>query len=613
MSGYFDAMDYVLDLAKVLGSYQSMAEEEGKPRGDGQKKAISRSNKLGKKDTRTLSKQQQAFAELEPYIQKNLGEHMLQKFNNYTENGFFVLKTMNSFPDFTNSSNQVISANTIQDSVWNTLLAPQIALVLAECVKEGALLRANQKAPPSTFEVLTQLITDWQPDLYKDGKHGKVIIKSYLNQTGKAHTPQFTAAINKHGIKSTGYRTIKEHLEILEDDLRPSDSQEEAEDTLARVRSSYYASAIMYRLETMPQGAKRLENIKYYLNDAMYLQDKGLAGIQILDNIPEAISEKDYLIRNLDLFRELTYRSSNQTALDILVAKVGSDPLGTTTQLLAQDRLIEFYSDIGVDIRQWMAVIWPKEGSAIWPKSDGPVPGGNEMKELSDYWALYYRMYACSDIGNFKKAYKLCEELVEFGKTFHAGEYHAAALIHMVVLSTKLEDLNDSEFDLRLNKNKIDGLLSELAYLLQDDGEITFVLNKGISDVIHGSADELLYSLAFRKYNQAHSEKVSPFRRLEHLCQVALHVVQDNSEADIDQRVKLYRKTLRESEPRITASTPLLKYSTRLEPNDFIEGVFDLSKFYGIAPEVFFLFKKCDEAQELFRALYEGIPKVYPQ
>lgn len=604
MSGYFDAMDYVIDLANIIGSYQAMNEEEGKPKAGGDKKEISRSSKLGKKDTRTLTKQQLAFDRLEAHLKKNFGAHMLERFSNYIQNGFFFLKTMNSFPDFTKSGEEVVRLETVEDAVWNTLLAPQIALLLAECAKVSEILRIKQKVPTSTFDVLVQLIANWQPGMYRDGKHGKNIIKTYLNQAGKVRAPEFIAAINKRGVKGAGYRTIKEHLEILQAELLLHDSNN-IEETLTRVASCYHASVIMYRLETMTNGEKRLDAIKYFLDDSMVLQEKGFAGIDALADIPKGIREKPYLIRNFDLFRELAYRTPDQTAMDIIATKFGPDSLGTPMQQLAQDRLIEFYSDIGIDIREWMSTIWPRKGSVFWPEEENaPLPGNKNMKELSEYWSLYYRMYGNADIGNYHDAYKYCEQALKFGKKFHVGEYHAAALIHMVVISTKLEELNAPEIDVRLNKNKVDGLLAELAYLLPDGGEINIVLNEKIADAIHGSAEELLYSLAFRKYNQAHKEKVSPFRRLERLCQAALDIVRNHSEANLNQRVKLYRKALREGEPRITASTLLLNYSARLDPSVFIDGILDLPGFYGVTPEVFFLFNNNDEAKELFHAFY---------
>ena len=187
----------------------------------------------------------------------------------------------------------------------------------------------------------------------------------------------------------------------------------------------------------------------------MYLQEKGLAEIHTLADVPENIREKPYLIRNFDLFKALAYRTPDQTAMDIFVTKFDPDSSTPPMQQLAQNHLIEFYSGIGIDIREWMSTIWPRKGSVVWPDANSPIPSSTNMKDLSDYWPLYYRMYHYADIGNYHNAYKYCEQALKFGKKFHVGEYHAAVLIHMVVISTKLEELNAPEIEFILKKNNI--------------------------------------------------------------------------------------------------------------------------------------------------------------
>lgn len=76
MSGFFDAIDYALRLEQIFSGYQSMTEEEGKPSATLGRKEISRSSKLGRNDTRTLTNQQIAFDRLEPHLWRHFGSHM---------------------------------------------------------------------------------------------------------------------------------------------------------------------------------------------------------------------------------------------------------------------------------------------------------------------------------------------------------------------------------------------------------------------------------------------------------------------------------------------------------------------------------------------------------
>lgn len=490
---------------------------------------LPRNQKLGYKDHKTLTRHQQAYADMTDVLFDYIAPASRIELNNYLTNVQRFLCTLNTAIFETEESDKFVS-----QQYWSSIYAPMLACLLDHFKSE--------KYQGNTIHSIANLLIDWEShsDLSQRAKWVKDSIKKQYTY----QTPEFTRCVNDiRGSNTQSREVINKNLKVFDEELAEKELSLTAE---SRARIVYHVSAVYHATMII----KRFE-------------DKGLS--EYLNYV------KDYLVS-----LQTTKIDSN---LLILHKKICSQLFKNPHTFFSWGdselmRQVDSYllSDLQTTYPGFIEVF--SKNDPFWPAPESFmvqyllidavhfVPESPLEIALFNYYTMYYHI----EMGDFEKAYEYCLKVEEASATVHLGEFKAANLIHKIVLNWLIKG--------QMRHNQFDSEITTLIMTLPDELTLIAAVEPEFRNFYDSLSDnELMYLRCFAKFNTNHkSVQADPLKKLTEVIKLAADVC-NNHEGEANELISIFKAQI---SPNTLRSKSVLPFSKRLSLTDSLDMLPDL-------------------------------------
>lgn len=491
---------------------------------------LPRNQKLGYKDHKTLTRHQQAYADMTDVLFDYIATPATRiELNNYLTNVQRFLCTLNAVTFETEANDNFVS-----QQYWSFIYAPMLACLLDHFKSE--------KYQGNTIHSIANLLIDWEShsDLSQRAKWAKDSIKKQYTY----QTPEFTRCVNDiRGSNTQSREVINKNLKVFDEELaeeEPNLTDESRCEIVYQVSAIYHATMIIKRFEDKGLS-EYLTYVKDYLislqttkiNSNLLILHKNICS-QLFQNPQDFFSWGDSgLMRQLD-----SYLSSN---------------LQTT-----YPSFIELFSKNDP--------CWPEPESFLaqylFIDAINFVPESPLEIALFDYYTMYYHI----EMGDFEEAYKYCLKVEVASATIHLGEFKAINLIHKIVLNWLIKG--------QMLHNQFDSEITTLIMTLPDELTLIAAVEPEFRNFYNSLSDnESMYLRCFAKFNANHKNvQADPLKKLTEVINLAADIC-NNHEGEPNELLSIFKAKI---SPNTLRSKSVLPFSKRLSLTDSLDMLPDL-------------------------------------
>lgn len=518
---------------------------------------LPRNQKLGYKDHKTLTRHQQAYADMTHVLFDYIVTPAARiELNNYLTNVQRFLCTLNAVIFETEANDNFVS-----QQYWYFIYAPMLACLLDHFKSE--------KYQGNTIHSIANLLIDWEShsDLSQRAKWAKDSIKKQYTY----QIPEFTRRVNDiRGSNTQSREVINKNLKVFDEELaekEPSLTDESRCEIVYQVSAIYHATMIIKKFEDKGLS-EYLTYVKDYLislqttkiNSNLLILHKNICS-QLFQNPQNFFSWGDSgLMRQLD-----SYLSSN---------------LQTT-----YPGFIEFFSKNDP--------CWPEPESFIaqylFIDAINFVPESPLEIALFDYYTMYYHI----EMGDFEEAYKYCLKVEVASATIHLGEFKAINLIHKIVLNWLIKG--------QMLHNQFDSEITTLIMTLPDELTLIAAVEPEFRNFYNSLSDnELMYLRCFSKFNINHKNvQADPFKKLTEIINLAADVC-NNHQGEIIDLVSILKTRVSLNVLRSKAVLPFSKRLSFTNSLEMLPDLYSLVELKGISSiELLYKLNKFSQCKDL--------------
>ncbi|MBC3231967.1 hypothetical protein [Serratia fonticola] len=511
--------------------------------------------KLGYKDHRTLTRHQNAYAQMTSRLLDYLAPKNRDEVEIYLSNAMRFLCTLNE-PAFE-------SPLSMQEGIkvyCRYVYAPMLATLLHKF--------QDNEYNKNAIHHIGHLLKTWVAN--REPAEKALWAKEAIKKQCSFKTPNFTQCVNDiRGSNVQSRDVINKNIVILDTDLELLNEDERNEIT-SKIAATYHAAMIIRRIEER-EGGYFLTEIKNYLleicktaNTSNLLELHNNICNKLLKNRDDTLHSwrEDTLIDKLDRYLFDAINPVYPGFIDYFSTSIAGPP-------------------------------WPDAKSLfeMYIQTDEFESIPNATKVLGNALINYYKMYYYVEQGDLVLANNYCEKVEKASNLVHLGQFNSANLTHKIILHWILQG--------KMQHNKFDSQITELAMSLPDEIELTLTGNSPAFELFILSLDdsELMMLRLFRLFNKYHQrQKADPIKKLTEIIIIGMRIC-ENNKGDVKDLLPLLNSQI---DKNIRRSKFVLPFTKRLSLTKSVNMVLDLYNYINLpVSDTIYKFSNDDKCKNL--------------